>query len=87
MIEMTRWNDTWPAMRLESHFGDRVVRCFVDRPKSLHALLAQSAARYPQQEALVCGPERFTWQQLHDASARLAAGLRSEERRVGKECA
>ena len=73
--KLTRWNDTWPAMRLESHFGDRVVRCFVDRPRSLHALLVQSAALHPQREALVCGPERFTWQQLHDASARLGAGL------------
>ncbi len=62
-------------MRLESHFGDRVVRCFVDRPRSVHALLANAAARHPQREALVCGPERFTWQQLHDVSSRLAAGL------------
>ena len=74
-------------MRLESHFGDRVVRCFVDRPKSLHALLAQSAGRYPQREALVCGPERLTWQQLHDASARLAAGLAARGVGVGDRVA
>lgn len=73
--EMTRWNDTWPAMHLESHFGDRVVRCFVDRTRSFHALLANAAARYPQREALVCGPERLTWLQLHDMAARLAAGM------------
>ena len=84
---MTRWNDAWPAMRLESHFGDRVVRCFVDRPNSLHALLARSAASYPQREALVCGPERLTWQQLHEASARLAAGLAARGVGVGDRVA
>ena len=86
-IETSRWNDTWPAMRLESHFGDRVVRCFVDRPRSLHALLANAAALHPQREALVCGPERLTWQQLHDASARLAAGLAARGVGVGDRVA
>ena len=74
-------------MRLESHFGDRVVRCFVDRPRSLHALVANAAASYPQREALVCGSERFTWQQLHDASARLAAGLAARGVGVGDRVA
>ena len=72
---MTRWNDTWPAIRLEQHYGDRVVRCFTDRPHSMHALLANAAARYSQREAIVCGEERLNWQQLFDQSARLAAGL------------
>ncbi len=74
-------------MRLESHFGDRVVRCFVDRPKSLHALLANATAHCPQREALVCGPERFSWQQLHDVSAHLAAGLAARGVGVGDRVA
>ncbi len=72
---MTRWDDTWPATRLEAHFGDRVVRCFVERPSSLHRLLADAARRYPMGEAIVCGEERIHWRGLLDLSARLAAGL------------
>ena len=72
---MKQWNDSWPAMRLESHYGDRVVRCFAERPRSLHTLLARAAERYPQREAIVCGDERLTWQQLLAQSARLAGGM------------
>ena len=84
---MTRWNDTWPTMRLESHFGDRVLRCFVDRPRSLHTLLAHAATLHPQREALVCGQERLTWQQLLDLSARLAAGLAARGVGIGDRVA
>ena len=72
---MKRWDDSWPAMRLEAHYGDRVVRCFTDRPESLHSLLADSAVRFADREAVVCGDERLNWQQLLDLSGRLAAGL------------
>ena len=72
---MKQWDDSWPAMRLESHYGDRVVRCFAERPRSLHALLARAAEFHPQREAIVCGDERLTWQQLLAQSARLAGGM------------
>jgi len=72
---MKPWDDTWPPTRLESHFGDRVVRCFADRPGSLHGLLASAAERYPDREALVCGDERLSWRELLEQSARLAAGM------------
>ncbi len=72
---MKRWDDTWPAIRLESHFGERVVRCFAERPASLHAMLASAASRHPSGAALVRGDERMTWQELLDLSTRLAAGL------------
>lgn len=72
---MTQWDDTWPATRLEAHYGDRVVRCFVKRPESLHAMLADAAQRYPAGDAIVCGEERISWQGLRDVSARLAQGL------------
>lgn len=51
------------------------MRCFIDRPKSLHALLEGACARHPLATALVCGEERLTYQQLAQASARLAAGF------------
>ena len=72
---MKRWEDTWPAMRLESHFGDRVVRCFAERPATLYALLANAAGAYPSSTALVCGEERITWQELLSLTTRFAAGL------------
>ena len=72
---MKRWNDTWPEMRLESHYGDRLVRCFTKRPPSLHALLADSATLHPQREAIVCDGTRLTWAQLRHQSACLAAGF------------
>ena len=53
----------WPnltPMREERHFGDRTVRCFVERPRSLQAMLDDAARRAPEGEALVCGARRWT---------------------------
>ena len=72
---MKRWDDTWPAMRLEAHYGDRVVRCFAQRPASVYALLVNAAEKHPRAVALVCGDERITWQGLLDLTTRLAGGL------------
>jgi acyl-CoA synthetase (AMP-forming)/AMP-acid ligase II len=63
------------GLRLEAHYGDRVVRCWADRPESLHALLAQAAAKDAEAEAVVCGDERLTYGELLRRSAALAAGL------------
>jgi O-succinylbenzoic acid--CoA ligase len=67
----------WPPteLRHELHFGDRVLRCFAGRPPQLPAMLAAAASADPQGEALVDGERRWTWQQLREASGRLAAGL------------
>lgn len=62
-------------MRLEAHFGDRVVRCFADRPRNVNALFAEALARNPDGEALVCDDERLTWHALDETVARAAAGL------------
>ena len=72
---MKRWVDDWPVMRLESHYGDRVVRCFAERPHSLYELLATACLMYPDREAVVCGTQRLTWAELHEQTARLAAGM------------
>ena len=72
---MKQWDDSWPALRLEAHYGDRVVRCFAQRTHSLHALLANAVDTHPEREAIVCGDTRLTWRQLGDQSSRLAAGL------------
>ncbi|WP_374522357.1 hypothetical protein [Hydrogenophaga sp.] len=64
--------------RLESHFGDRVVRCFHPRPADLNAMWRPHARRHPTKEAVVSGDERLSWGQLEDqALARPMACARS----------
>ena len=72
---MSDWGDLWPEMRLEAHFGDRVVPCFLDRPQSLYALLHAAAKTNPSGEALVCGSERLSYAELLKQSSQLATGL------------
>ncbi|MEK8050446.1 class I adenylate-forming enzyme family protein [Ideonella sp. DXS22W] len=70
------WADTpVPAMRHEALHGDRLVRCFIDRPPSVWAMFAASLARAPQAEALVAGDRRWTYAQLDADVTRLAAGF------------
>jgi O-succinylbenzoic acid--CoA ligase len=69
------WLGRVPATRRERHYGDRVVRCFVERPRNAYDLLAEAAARHGDGEALVCGAERLTYRIVEDAVARCAAGL------------
>ena len=69
------WDTRAPSMRYETHFGDRVVRCFVDRPRTLNHLLSDAAARNPDGEALVCDQVRLTWSEVDERVARLSAGL------------
>jgi long-chain acyl-CoA synthetase len=71
---MMDWLGAVPAMRWERHF-DRVVRCFVERPASAYALLADAAARNPDGEALVCGDARLSYRALEHAVERCAGAL------------
>jgi acyl-CoA synthetase (AMP-forming)/AMP-acid ligase II len=64
--------------RREAHFGDRVVRCFVDRPSGVLAMLQQAADRAPQREALVCGARRLTWRKTLEGALHIAGGLRAK---------
>ena len=71
-------NLDWPAaeLRHEQHFGDRLVRCYAQRPPHLPAMLAAAESADPEAPALVDGDRRWTWRQLRDASAGMAVGLR-----------
>ncbi|HSV82666.1 MAG TPA: AMP-binding protein, partial [Ramlibacter sp.] len=81
------WREPWPAIRQEAHYGDRVVACFAERPRSLHALLEDAVARNPDGDALVCGNERLTYRELFAQSARLATGLRARGVQAGDRVA
>ncbi len=73
---MTRWHTTeLPAMREEAVYGDRVVRCFVERPHSMHALLERAVARCPDQDAVVHNGQRWSYRDLDADVARIAGGL------------
>src|SRR5271165_6015240 len=61
--------------RYESHYGDRVVRCFADRPRGVDSLLRAAAARKPDGEALVDGGKRFTYAALDRIANAVAACL------------
>jgi long-chain acyl-CoA synthetase len=54
---MDRWldRDDHPATRTELHYGGRMIRCFVERPKSVHEMLANAVARRSDGLALICG--------------------------------
>ena len=74
------------AIRYESHFGTRVVRCFKNRVSSIDESFRRAVERYPEQEAIV-GPsgERMNYRALSARVDRVAAalaakGLRASER-------
>lgn len=69
------WDDIWPPRQFEAHYGDRVVLCFTDRPRSLHAMLDEAVARNVEGDALVCGNVRLTYREVLAQSSRIAAGL------------
>jgi len=70
------------TLRDEAHFGDRVVRCFAERPHGFYEIFAQAVERNPNGEALVCGEERLSWKALEERVARAARGL--SVRKIGR---
>ena len=73
---MNHWRDyPLPPMRREAHFGDRVVRCFADRPRSVHAMLAAAAAAHGERDAMVFEGRRWSYRALEREAAQVAAGL------------
>jgi long-chain acyl-CoA synthetase len=73
-----------PAQRAEALYGDRVVRCFAERPHSLHAMFAAACKRAPQACALSCDGERVSYAQCDAIVQRLAAGLAARGVRAGE---
>ena len=76
---MDRWldRDGHPATRTELHYGARMIRCFVERQRSVHEMLADAVARRAQGLALICGEERLSYADLDARVAEVAGGLRA----------
>jgi long-chain acyl-CoA synthetase len=72
-----------PRTRREVHFGDRVVRCFADRPASFHAMLERAVLSHPGRNAIVFEDRRWTWAETHAAVGRLAGMLASHGVGIG----
>ena len=69
---------TLPAgvvMRDERHFGDRIVRCFAERPASVYQSFQGACEARAHAEALVCGETRLSFSQLAERAAAVAATL------------
>src|SRR5262245_1787953 len=73
--QMADWLAPTPAMKEELRPDGRRVRCFVDRPRSVWALLALAVATRPEGDAVVCGAERLGWRDLQRQAEALAVGL------------
>ncbi len=61
------------AIRYETHYGNRVVRCFTELPPHIDAMFREIAARDPGRDALVLGDERISYREL-DATVECVAG-------------
>lgn len=64
-----------PAVRCEGHYGDRIIRCYADRPLSVDELLARAAVECPTKLALIDDEKRRTYAQLNAAADAVAGGL------------
>ena len=67
-----------PALRSEALYGDRVVRCFAERPTSLRAMFERSRAARAQFDASVFEGRRWSYAQVGDEADRLSAAFAAQ---------
>lgn len=61
------------AVRQELHYASRMVRCYADRPRSIHALFTAALSRGADREALSSPAGRLSYGALDQQAGRLAA--------------
>ncbi|MCW5656088.1 MAG: AMP-binding protein [Burkholderiaceae bacterium] len=82
---MNAWADhPMPAQRAEALYGDRIVRCYAERPRSLFAMFAAACQRAPHACALRCEGQHVSYAQCDAIVQRLAGGLASRGVRAGE---
>src|SRR5262249_43676853 len=64
-------------LRHELHYGDRVVRCFADRPPHVDAMFCAAVARNPGGVALILGDRRIAYKELDRLVENVAGNLDS----------
>lgn len=72
---MGGWPEQAGQFQLETHYLERTVPCLTNRPRSLTEMLQGAVARHPENEALVCGRFRCSWQEFDDLVRAFASGL------------
>ena len=76
---MNPWQDcAVPALRAEALYGDRVVRCFKERPTSLHAMFEHSRALRAQHDASVFEGQRWSYAEVGEQADRLSAAFTAQ---------
>lgn len=63
------------ALRRETHYGNRVVRCFAERPAHIDAMVREAVAHAPDRVALTLGDARITYRALDASVDAVAANL------------
>ncbi|SFR67986.1 Acyl-CoA synthetase (AMP-forming)/AMP-acid ligase II [Marinobacter daqiaonensis] len=64
------------STRHEQHFGDRVVRCYRERPASVLDSFLASVERAPDADCIVCEGQRLSYREVADRAETMAAQLR-----------
>ena len=76
---MSHWQDcAVPALRVEALYGDRLVRCFAERPTSLHAMFERSRGSRTQHDAIVFEGRRWSYAEVGDEADGLSAAFASQ---------
>ncbi len=63
------------ATRHELHYGDRVMRCFAERPAHVDAMLKAAVTRNPGGAAMVLGATRVSYAELDGIVEAIAGNL------------
>src|SRR5689334_1598630 len=74
-------------LRHETHYGDRVVRCFAQRPATIDAAFRAAAMRAPERAALVLGEENLSYRELDARVEAIAGNLAQRGLRKGDRIA
>ena len=72
---MPAWHEPSTKTRLEAHYGDRVVGCYVERPESIDQLLTAAAERWPHAPAISDEARTVSYAALDEEVDAIAAGL------------
>src|SRR5437016_3390678 len=75
------------ALRHETHYGNRVVRCFAKRPAHIDEMFRMVVARNPGRDALVLGDERISYLSLDQKVEAVAGNLAQRGFRKGDRLA
>ena len=79
------WQDyAVPTLHMESLYGDRVVPCFVPRPKSFFGLFVSSVIERPKTDALLFEGQRWSYEQCHQIVAGMACGFAAQGLKKGE---